>query len=223
MAPTDLFTDRTPQGPPNGVRHQMGVRLVLDWLRTRSRKRRTAHDLYGSIVARSRSPAFYADLAVPDSVMGRLELIILHLALLIERLQADGDAGAGLAQEVAEAFVRDMDDSIREIGIGDMGVPRRVKQAAGALYERRREIAAVVAEHSGDPDTLRDAMTAFLGRVVWAGGPIDRNGARRLAEYVLELRSVFAANPFAALSEGRLDFSMATAGGVSREKEMRHG
>jgi len=197
--------------------------VVLEWFRTRSRKRRIAHDLYGSIVARARSPELYTDMGVPDSVMGRLELIVLHLALLIERLQSEGEAGIRLAQEVAEAFVSDMDDSIREIGIGDMGVPRRVKQAAGALFERRREIAAILAEHSDDQGTLLDAMTAFVGRLIWAGRPIDQPCARRLAAYVLGLRGALADNPLAALAEGRLDLSTAPTGGATRLKEMRHG
>ncbi|HRD75033.1 MAG TPA: ubiquinol-cytochrome C chaperone family protein [Hyphomicrobiaceae bacterium] len=180
---------------------------MLDWIRSRARKRRIAQDIYGSIVAQARSEAFYRGMGVPDTVMGRLEMIILHTALLIERLQLEGEAGDRLAQDVAEAYVADMDDSIREIGIGDMGVPRRVKQAAAALFERRRELAAVEAEYPGN----EAALAAFLGRIVGNGAQVEPAGATALARYIGALRRALAENRLESVAEGRLDLSAAAA------------
>ena len=87
-------------------------------------------------MAQARSEAFYRDHGVPDTVNGRFEMIVLHVALVVARLQAEGDEGQELARTMLEAFVADVDDACRRIGIGDMGVPRHVKKATAAVLER---------------------------------------------------------------------------------------
>ena len=74
-------------------------------------------------------------------VNGRFEMIVLHVVRLVARLQAEGDEGQELARAL-EAFVADVDDACRRIGIGDMGVPRHVKKATVAVLERGAAIAA---------------------------------------------------------------------------------
>ena len=106
---------------------------MLTWLRSRSLSGRTASGLYGSIVAQARQPAFYAGGGVPDTLEGRFGMIVVHMFLVLERLRRDGDNGQVLGRALLEAFATDMDDSMREIGIGDLSVPRRVKKAAAAL------------------------------------------------------------------------------------------
>ena len=105
---------------------------MLSWLQRRSDLRRRATELYGSIVAQSRAPEFFVWLEVPDTVAGRFEVLVVHLYLVQARLAADGEAGRELSRALAEAFVRDMDSSVREMGIGDMGVPHQVRRAADA-------------------------------------------------------------------------------------------
>lgn len=97
---------------------------------------RKASELYGRVVAQARSPVFYADCGIADTPEGRYELIVLHLVLVLERLSAGGEAGAEAQRRLAERFVTDMDDSMREMGVGDLTVPRRVKRAAAGLFER---------------------------------------------------------------------------------------
>src|SRR5688572_29367020 len=120
--------------------------MMLRWLQERARVRRTGRALYDLIVAQSRAAPFYAALGVPDTIEGRFELIVLHMHLVLERLRRDERAGDLLSRALIEAFVADMDANMREIGIADLGVPRRVRKAAAALFERSRVYAA--AQHA---------------------------------------------------------------------------
>src|SRR6202034_1850226 len=94
---------------------------------------RNIHALYGMIVAQARSRVFYADYGVPDTVEGRFELIVLHLVLLLRRL----GPGHRLGQRVFDAFCRDLDDNLREMGVGDMAVPKHMRRFAEAFYGRQ--------------------------------------------------------------------------------------
>lgn len=123
---------------------------MFAWFRQRKKHQRIADDLYGRIVAQAREPQFYGALGVPDSLEGRYEMVVAHLVLVIERLRADGAPHQNLARTLVERFVTDMDDSMRELGIGDTSVPKKVKGAAAGLVERtaryREAIAAGPAE-----------------------------------------------------------------------------
>jgi cytochrome b pre-mRNA-processing protein 3 len=117
---------------------------MLRAFRRRAESQRKAGELYGAVVAQARRPEFYADLGVPDTPTGRYEMIVVHLVLVLERLK-DADTG-GFARDVVEAFVTDMDDSLRELGTGDLAVPRKVRRAAGGLYNRLEAYRAALRE-----------------------------------------------------------------------------
>jgi cytochrome b pre-mRNA-processing protein 3 len=133
---------------------------VLTWIRARSRLGITAAGLYGSIVAQARDPSFYALAGVPDTMEGRFGVIAAHMFLVLERIRQEGDRGEPLARALLETFMTDMDDSMREIGIGDMGVPRRVKKAAAALEEQVTAYRATLT--SSTDDALADAIRAYI-------------------------------------------------------------
>jgi cytochrome b pre-mRNA-processing protein 3 len=109
---------------------------MLAWFTKRNSEARVASELYGLIVTAARQPEFYLAGGVPDTKEGRFALLVLHMALALERLRPEGDKGAALGQALIEAFVTDIDDNMREIGIGDLSVPRNVKKAAAALENR---------------------------------------------------------------------------------------
>ena len=109
---------------------------MLDFLNARTDIRRKAGEIYGAIVAQARRPAFYAALGVPDTPAGRYEMVVIHLFLVLERLRAEADAASPLPRLLVEAFIADMDDSLREMGTGDLAVPKKVRRAATGLYER---------------------------------------------------------------------------------------
>src|SRR6478752_7365290 len=82
--------------------------------------------LYGTIVAQARTRAFYRVYGVPDTVNGRLEMIMLHAVLILQRLEREPATVRALGQGIFDRFCRDMDESMREMGVGDLAVPRKM-------------------------------------------------------------------------------------------------
>ena len=153
--------------------------------------RRTPRDdsiarLYGTIVAQARAPAFYQFYGVPDTANGRLEMIMLHTVLFLRRLEGEAGPIRQFGQSLFDQFCRDMDDNMREMGVGDLAVPRRMRRIGEAFYGRQAAYRAAL-DASGD-----DRLAVLLQRNVFAGG-IDRVGAERLAVYVREAERRLAA------------------------------
>ncbi len=99
-----------------------------------------AHILFTYVVEQARKPDFYREWGVADSLDGRFDLIILHLSLLIGRLEADPQnrQKAILIRTLQEALFDNMDMSLREMGVGDMSVGKKVKAMAEAFYGRKK-------------------------------------------------------------------------------------
>ncbi len=109
--------------------------LARRWYRNPADER-IAAAVYGAIVAHARAPAFYVEFSVPDTVAGRFEMVVMHLALVIDRLGQGGEAGQRLGQRIFDAFCGDMDNSLRELGIGDLAVPKQMKRIVARFYGR---------------------------------------------------------------------------------------
>ncbi len=162
---------------------------MLQWLRSRSHIRRKAGEIYGAVVAAARQPAFYRQYRVPDTPEGRFEMVALILFLVLERVKQVTPGGAALTQGAIEAFVTDMDDCMREMGVGDLTVAKKVKRAAAAFYER----AGNYREHLGRgnvTDVSINDLAADLTRYVFAGQPSGDVDA--LARYVQGVSGQFA-------------------------------
>src|SRR5512141_2902535 len=114
----------------------------------RSARPGTISALYGAIVAQARLPGFYRDYAVPDTVEGRFELIVLHLALTLDRLAQDPVLRT-LGQGVFDRFCQDMDHNLREMGIGDLAVPKEMQRMGEAYYGRAQAYQAALAAEEG--------------------------------------------------------------------------
>lgn len=95
----------------------------------------TIEAIYGMIVAQARLPAFYQRFQVPDTVNGRFDMVLLHLWLVLRRLRASV-AGGKLSQALFDHFCSDMDANLREMGVGDLTVPKRMVKFAEAFYGR---------------------------------------------------------------------------------------
>jgi cytochrome b pre-mRNA-processing protein 3 len=167
--------------------------------------RRTPQDdriavLYGAIVAQARAPVFYRDYGVADTANGRLEMIILHTILVLCRLEQEGGALKPFGQELFDYFCSDMDANLREMGVGDMAVPRKMKGIAESFYGRKRAYEAALT--APGPDQL----AAALARNAFAGTAIDQTGAARLAAYMREAVRTLAALDPAALLRGQVVF-----------------
>lgn len=133
---------------------------MLGWFKARASTRATAKQLYGTSVTQARHETFYADWYVPDTLTGRFEMIVLHLFMLVERLQREGEEGQELARAVLEAFVIDIDDHMREVGIADLKVPKHVKKAAAIAYDRFGDYGAAL--KTGDDQAMRNLLIEFV-------------------------------------------------------------
>lgn len=138
--------------------------------------------LYGAIVAQARQPVFYERFGVSDTVTGRFEMVVLHVSLVLDRLQND-DSERTLAQAVFDLYCVDMDRSLRELGFGDLGVPHRMKKMTEAFYGRARAYREALA--GGD----RAALVAAVARNVFGG---EGTHAAALADYMLASAATLA-------------------------------
>jgi cytochrome b pre-mRNA-processing protein 3 len=171
--------------------------MILPLFR-RSREDASIDRLYGAIVAQARLPAFYRDYGVPDTVEGRLEMIMLHALLLLQRLRPEAAAIQAAGQKVFDRFCRDMDDNLREMGVGDLAVPRTMQKIGAAFYGRAKAYETALA---GDGTGLVDALQRNI-----YGPDAAPAGPHRLAEYVRAAATHLRQLDGAALAAGELTF-----------------
>ena len=180
---------------------------MLSWLFRSADSRRKAADLYGAVVALARRPDLYETIGIADTPEGRYEALVLHLFLVLERLKAEGVQASAQSQALLEAFVTDMDDNMREMGVGDLSVPRKVKKAAAAFYDRADVYRTAIASGSGE-------LAATLAGLIPArdGQTLD---AQALARDVMDQAGRLAAMPVgdivAGLRNATDGFSLKTA------------
>lgn len=175
---------------------------MLQWFRRRAEAGRRAENLYGSVVAAARQPAFYREMGVADTPEGRFELVALHLFLLLDGMKAQNRVAQEPVQRVIETFVTDMDDCMREMGVGDMVVGKKVKRAAAAFYARAGAYRRGLAAQGGD---LEDSLRTY----VFAPGKAEQDGVgdgpAALAGYMRAASALTSREPFAELvADGRL-------------------
>lgn len=156
----------------------------------------TSQSLYEAIVAAARRPFFYAEWAVPDNLDGRFDLISLHLFLVLERLKGEGARAEDFRQRLTDVFFADMDRSLREMGVGDLSVGKKVRKMSEVFYGRVRVYSSALAQGEGLADALR--------RNVYAG-VADEDGAR-LAAWVVSARGALKAQGVQDLLDGRVEF-----------------
>ena len=89
--------------------------------------------LYAAIVAAARQPRFYQEMAVPDTVDGRFDMIVLHMYIVLDRLKGSNE---DLRQALTDRFFADMDSNLREMGVGDLSVAKKVRKMAEAYFGR---------------------------------------------------------------------------------------
>lgn len=175
------------------------------WRRRRDRDlRHTAHALYGCIVERARDPVFYQEYRVPDTLDGRFDVLVVQAYLVLRRLRAAGEAGERLAQVTFDVMIEDLDRNLREIGVGDLSVGKKVKVMARAFYGRVAAYEAGLAE-----DAEEGSLAEALRRNVFRGA--TDAPAEALARHVRALAAEIDALPAEPLLAGRLDAAPAAA------------
>jgi cytochrome b pre-mRNA-processing protein 3 len=167
--------------------------------RRTSRHERAGFELYAAAVAAAREPWLYQALAVPDTLDGRFDLIALHAFLLVHRLQDAAEPGPALAQAVFDAMFSDMDNNLRELGVSDLSVGKRMRAMWEAFHGRSKAYSASI--QAGD----RAALASSLGRNVWRGDSPE-GAADTLAGVVLAQAAHLAGQSVEALAAGRAHF-----------------
>jgi len=163
----------------------------------RNRRPDTISVLYGMIVAQARRPEFYAGYGVADTVNGRLELLLMHVALVVGRLMRE-EAGQAAGQALFDLFCSDMDDNLREMGIGDLSVPKHMKRVGEAFYGRAQAYRDALAHESDE------ALVEAVTRNVYAGEATD--AAVRLAAYIRRTAADLERQSIAEIAAGTVSF-----------------
>lgn len=156
--------------------------------------------LYAAAVEQARAPFLYARLGVPDTVEGRFEMICLHVWLVMRRLRESEPARA-VSQHLCDAMFQNLDDSLRELGVGDLQVARRIRALAENFYGRIGAYEAAM-----KPEAAADALGGALARNVFEAADPARAGP--LAEYVRRVDATLAGEPAARIAAGIVFFPL---------------
>lgn len=170
--------------------------MILGLFRRNARDA-TIERLYGAIVAQAREPAFFRDHGVPDTVDGRFEMVVLHVFLVLHRLKQESGERRELGQVLFDLLFADFDRALRELGVADTKVPKKIREMSQAFYGRTKAYDEALA--SGEGQALEEA----LARNVRADATAD---TAALASYVRAAAAHIAAIPYATLAGGSITF-----------------
>ena len=162
------------------------------------RSRTAGAALYAQCAAAARTPVFYQALAVPDTVEGRFEIYALHVLLVIDRLRGEGEQASAVSQALFDALLRGLDDGLREMGVGDLSVGKKMRKLGEALYGRARNLDRALAAL---PATAE--LQELLARTVYAG--VEAPPVPQLIGWIEATRAKLAGQPLEQLLEGHVD------------------
>jgi cytochrome b pre-mRNA-processing protein 3 len=166
----------------------------------------TIEAIYGMIVTQAREPLFYRDLGVPDTVNGRFDLLVLHLWMVLRRVRPI-EGGAGFSQTLFDRFCEDMDGNLREMGVGDLTVPKRMQAFGEAFYGRSAAYDLALAAG-------REPLAQALCKNILNGEHIEN--ARRLAFYTEAAIAALDGQSDAAMQGGSWRFPSPARVGVAQ-------
>jgi len=150
--------------------------------------------LYAAAAAQARLPGFYTALGVSDTREGRFELYSLHVILLMDRLKGQGEQADETGQFLMERYVRGLDDAFREMGVGDVGVAKKVKALAQAFYGRLKAY-----QEAFEALPERTVLEETVARTTLEGGEGD---VKAMADYVVASRDSLSRQPLERLCAG---------------------
>lgn len=176
------------------------MQALLGRLGVGDHAREDASALHAAVVARARDPEFYEDLRVADTVEGRFEMLCVHGFLVLYRLKREGDAGAPLGQALVDTLFLDLDRALREMGVGDLSVGKRMKTLAQAFYGRLEAYEGGLAAPSAG------VLDAAVARNVFVDGQPVSGAADRLAAYMRASAAELAFVDLGALRSGEIQF-----------------
>jgi cytochrome b pre-mRNA-processing protein 3 len=175
--------------------------MIFGQLFKRSALKDAAHGLYGAAVRQAREPAFYSACAVPDTLDGRFDLIVLHVFMLMRGLKRLGEPGERLGKALLEVMFDDMDQNLREMGVGDLSVGKKVKAMARAFYGRSKAYGDALA-----PDAEATLLAAALGRNIYGRTVPTPGQLGALEVYVRDAVTLVQTRASEAFLAGRIEF-----------------
>lgn len=154
--------------------------------------------LYSAAVEQARSPALYSVMGAPDTVEGRFEQVALHVYLVMRRLKGE-ESAKRVSQCLFDAMFQNMDDSLRELGVGDLQVGKKIRKLAENFYGR---IGAY--ENAMKDDAADDALAEALGRNIFTDEQAAQ--AEDFAAYVRKVETALSSQPLARIIGGIVTF-----------------
>ena len=182
---------------------------MMEWFRQwfgaigASGPKHAAAQVYVTLVGQARDPLFYAELGVSDSMDGRFDMIALHAFLVMQRLKGEGEAADKFSQHLFDAMFDDMDRALRELGVGDMGVGKRVR-AMGKAFMGRAEAYELAADNESD-------MKQALARNLFRGEEVNDDVLNTMVSYMSAQRACLASQATEVILDGDISFDPATA------------
>lgn len=174
-------------------------------------KRKAGHvppeRIYAEIVAQARRPWPYARLGVPDTIDGRFDMLILHAFLVFRRLKAGDERAHAFSQDVFDAMFRSLDHTLREMGVGDMAVGKRIRKMAEIFYGRSHAYEAALSAEADRAGALAEAIR----RNIFAG-EAPPGAAEALARHAVRQFDHLAGQETEAILEGNLTFDESEEG-----------
>jgi cytochrome b pre-mRNA-processing protein 3 len=153
--------------------------------------------LYVAIVAAARQEKFYAEWKVPDTLDGRFDVLVLHMFLVLDRLRSFGTESELLRQALTDKFFAEMDAALREVGVGDLAVGKKVRKMAEAFFGRVTAYAAAI-------QTGNDALAEAMARNIYAGA--DSSHATDLASWTLRAVDALSHQTYKIMAQGQVRF-----------------
>ncbi len=132
----------------------------------------SAELVYASCLQQTRQLVFYEDYGVPDSFDGRFDLLTLHLFLIVQRLAG---VEPRFNQALFDVMFKDMDQTLREMGIGDVSVPKHMKRMMLAFNGRMHAYQRALEE---------DDLSEVLRRNVYGGAEVQDGCLELMESYV---------------------------------------
>ncbi len=162
----------------------------------RDPNRQIARRIYDGLVQTSRQPAFYEPGGAPDTVDGRFDMIVLHAILVMRRLRDGNAAARDLSQSVFDVMFDDMDAALREMGAGDLGVGRKIREMGEAFYGRAR------AYETGLSESDEEGLAKAISRNMFGESRPDSVFSGKLAVYAINSTDILNAQSIEAFLRG---------------------
>lgn len=150
--------------------------MISGWFR-KDQTQSQAETLFEGLNEQARQPEFYVRVGAPDTIEGRFEVLALHVFLMVRRLKRDAPASDRLSIALQETFFRQLDHALRELGVGDLSVGRKIRGLAEAFYGRASAYEKAIGEG-------KEALAGALARNVFESA--DGTLAMPLADYVVK-------------------------------------